>query len=141
MLLALGRSGHAAKPLTCGLWFPALGSTMNPSPCTALSPGHPHQHSRARHPEPCICVLEMGWTHLQGTGSYCFSPSLDDGAIRVWKNFADLEKNPEMVTAWQGLSDMLPTTRGGSARRHATGSIGWAFAPREKAIQNCGRHF
>ncbi|XP_037593187.1 regulatory-associated protein of mTOR [Cebus imitator] len=40
------------------------------------------------------------------------SPSPDDGAIRVWKNFADLEKNPEMVTAWQGLSDMLPTTRG-----------------------------
>lgn len=38
----------------------------------------------------------------------------DDGAIRVWKNFADLEKNPEMVTAWQGLSDMLPTTRGAS---------------------------
>lgn len=36
----------------------------------------------------------------------------DDGAIRVWKNFADLEKNPEMVTAWQGLSDMLPTNRG-----------------------------
>lgn len=32
----------------------------------------------------------------------------------MWKNFADLEKNPEMVTAWQGLSDMLPTTRGGS---------------------------
>lgn len=42
-----------------------------------------------------------------------FLPFLqDDGAIRVWKNFADLEKNPEMVTAWQGLSDMLPTTRG-----------------------------
>ncbi|RXM28608.1 Regulatory-associated protein of mTOR [Acipenser ruthenus] len=36
----------------------------------------------------------------------------DDGALRVWKNFADLERNPEMVTAWQGLSDMLPTTRG-----------------------------
>lgn len=35
----------------------------------------------------------------------------DDGALRVWKNFAD-QKNPEMVTAWQGLSDMLPTTRG-----------------------------
>lgn len=51
--------------------------------------------------------------HLQGTGLHCLSPSLDDGAIRVWKNFADLEKNPEMVTAWQGLSDMLPTTRGG----------------------------
>lgn len=41
--------------------------------------------------------------------------SPDDGAIRVWKNFADLEKNPEMVTAWQGLSDMLPTTRGVSS--------------------------
>lgn len=36
---------------------------------------------------------------------------LDDGALRIWKNFAD-QKNPEMVTAWQGLSDMLPTTRG-----------------------------
>lgn len=43
-----------------------------------------------------------------------FSPQ-DDGAIRVWKNFADLEKNPEMVTAWQGLLDMLPTTRGASS--------------------------
>lgn len=42
---------------------------------------------------------------------FCCVPQ-DDGAIRVWKNFADLEKNPEMVTAWQGLSDMLPTTRG-----------------------------
>lgn len=38
-------------------------------------------------------------------------PSADDGALRIWKNFAD-QKNPEMVTAWQGLSDMLPTTRG-----------------------------
>lgn len=38
-------------------------------------------------------------------------PSPDDGALRIWKNFAD-QKNPEMVTAWQGLSDMLPTTRG-----------------------------
>lgn len=37
--------------------------------------------------------------------------SPDDGALRIWKNFAD-QKNPEMVTAWQGLSDMLPTTRG-----------------------------
>lgn len=46
----------------------------------------------------CLCV--------------CVSCLQDDGAIRVWKNFADLEKNPEMVTAWQGLSDMLPTTRG-----------------------------
>uniref|UniRef100_A0A6Q2Y7L3 Raptor N-terminal CASPase-like domain-containing protein n=1 Tax=Esox lucius TaxID=8010 RepID=A0A6Q2Y7L3_ESOLU len=36
---------------------------------------------------------------------------LDDGALRIWKNFAD-QRNPEMVTAWQGLSDMLPTTRG-----------------------------
>lgn len=42
----------------------------------------------------------------------CFPTlSADDGALRIWKNFAD-QKNPEMVTAWQGLSDMLPTTRG-----------------------------
>lgn len=47
--------------------------------------------------------------------SFCLCPtpllSPDDGALRIWKNFAD-QKNPEMVTAWQGLSDMLPTTRG-----------------------------
>lgn len=51
-----------------------------------------------------------------------FSPQ-DDGAIRVWKNFADLEKNPEMVTAWQGLSDMLPTTRGGCSRERRGPSL------------------
>lgn len=49
--------------------------------------------------------------------------SSDDGAIRVWKNFADLEKNPEMVTAWQGLSDMLPTTRGGSVGSEEAQSV------------------
>lgn len=53
-------------------------------------------------------ALAMTWHRV------LFCASQDDGAIRVWKNFADLEKNPEMVTAWQGLSDMLPTTRGRS---------------------------
>uniref|UniRef100_A0A4W3JYD1 Regulatory-associated protein of mTOR n=1 Tax=Callorhinchus milii TaxID=7868 RepID=A0A4W3JYD1_CALMI len=50
--------------------------------------------------------------YLNGQDSSLLLSATDDGAIRVWKNFADLEKNPEMVTAWQGLSDMLPTTRG-----------------------------
>uniref|UniRef100_A0A2K5S9F7 Regulatory associated protein of MTOR complex 1 n=1 Tax=Cebus imitator TaxID=2715852 RepID=A0A2K5S9F7_CEBIM len=62
---------------------------------------------------PCIAVADKDsiWyaprSSVARVGQDC-----DDGAIRVWKNFADLEKNPEMVTAWQGLSDMLPTTRG-----------------------------
>uniref|UniRef100_A0A8D2MWY8 Raptor N-terminal CASPase-like domain-containing protein n=1 Tax=Zonotrichia albicollis TaxID=44394 RepID=A0A8D2MWY8_ZONAL len=51
--------------------------------------------------------------YLNGQDCSLLLTATDDGAIRVWKNFADLEKNPEMVTAWQGLSDMLPTTRGG----------------------------
>uniref|UniRef100_A0A8C5RAJ9 Regulatory associated protein of MTOR complex 1 n=1 Tax=Leptobrachium leishanense TaxID=445787 RepID=A0A8C5RAJ9_9ANUR len=50
--------------------------------------------------------------YLNGHDSSLLLSATDDGAIRVWKNFDDLEKNPEMVTAWQGLSDMLPTTRG-----------------------------
>ncbi|KAL8163449.1 UNVERIFIED_CONTAM: hypothetical protein K2H54_021951 [Gekko kuhli] len=49
--------------------------------------------------------------YLNGQDCSLLLTATDDGAIRVWKNFADLEKNPEMVTAWQGLSDMLPTTR------------------------------
>ncbi|XP_078427295.1 regulatory-associated protein of mTOR isoform X2 [Cetorhinus maximus] len=50
--------------------------------------------------------------YLNGQDCSLLLSATDDGAIRIWKNFADLEKNPEMVTAWQGLSDMLPTTRG-----------------------------
>lgn len=56
-----------------------------------------------------IIIIKKDWHCL--TFSFMLFPQ-DDGAIRVWKNFADLEKNPEMVTACQGLSDMLPTTRG-----------------------------
>lgn len=67
----------------------------------ADSTRHPGLLHAPQRPGPCSHLL-------------LFSPQ-DDGAIRVWKNFADLEKNPEMVTAWQGLSDMLPTTRGGSS--------------------------
>lgn len=53
-------------------------------------------------------AFKGGSTHVEPLVS-CLCP--DDGALRIWKNFAD-QKNPEMVTAWQGLSDMLPTTRG-----------------------------
>ncbi|XP_056606011.1 regulatory-associated protein of mTOR isoform X4 [Triplophysa dalaica] len=49
--------------------------------------------------------------YLNGHDSSLLLTATDDGALRIWKNFAD-QKNPEMVTAWQGLSDMLPTTRG-----------------------------
>ncbi|XP_051567984.1 regulatory-associated protein of mTOR isoform X2 [Myxocyprinus asiaticus] len=49
--------------------------------------------------------------YLNGHDCSLLLTATDDGALRVWKNFAD-QRNPEMVTAWQGLSDMLPTTRG-----------------------------
>lgn len=79
----------------------------------ALSSGVCYEYSVAS-------VLFIVHNHEGCIGSDVASCSLlcasqDDGAIRVWKNFADLEKNPEMVTAWQGLSDMLPTTRGRSS--------------------------
>ncbi|KAK2496543.1 hypothetical protein MC885_000490 [Smutsia gigantea] len=67
---------------------------------------------------PCVAVADKDsiWVtameYLNGQDCSLLLTATDDGAIRVWKNFADLEKNPEMVTAWQGLSDMLPTTRG-----------------------------
>jgi hypothetical protein len=83
--------------------------------------------SQYRWPNLCNCTLQAapgrakaslqaGSDTQEGSAGHrvtcLISPFSDDGAIRVWKNFADLEKNPEMVTAWQGLSDMLPTTRG-----------------------------
>uniref|UniRef100_A0AAZ3RJT8 Regulatory-associated protein of mTOR n=1 Tax=Oncorhynchus tshawytscha TaxID=74940 RepID=A0AAZ3RJT8_ONCTS len=49
--------------------------------------------------------------YLNGHDYSLLLTATDDGALRIWKNFAD-QRNPEMVTAWQGLSDMLPTTRG-----------------------------
>lgn len=64
---------------------------------SCLSRLPPHFYPESQHPSLC---------HLCSP-----TPSADDGALRIWKNFAD-QKNPEMVTAWQGLSDMLPTTRG-----------------------------
>lgn len=62
-----------------------------------------------------IHVTFLAFTLHVPLSIFLHSPNLplfpDDGALRIWKNFAD-QKNPEMVTAWQGLSDMLPTTRG-----------------------------
>ncbi|XP_036427273.1 regulatory-associated protein of mTOR isoform X7 [Colossoma macropomum] len=49
--------------------------------------------------------------YLNGHDCSLLLTATDDGALRIWKNFAD-QRNPEMVTAWQGLSDMLPSTRG-----------------------------
>lgn len=38
------------------------------------------------------------------------SINVDDGGVRVWKNYS--EREPELVTAWQALSSLLPSTRG-----------------------------
>lgn len=38
--------------------------------------------------------------------------SSDDGAVRIWRNYT--EGDPELVTAWQALSSLLPSTRGRS---------------------------
>ncbi|KAI8478188.1 hypothetical protein Bbelb_440820, partial [Branchiostoma belcheri] len=37
----------------------------------------------------------------------------DDGAVRIWREYGwDGECEPELVTAWQAISDLLPSTRG-----------------------------
>ena len=44
-----------------------------------------------------------------------FNNFSDDGSVRVWRNLEGenySEKSLEMVTAWQALSGMLPSTRG-----------------------------
>ena len=48
---------------------------------------------------------------------FFFPPPLfsDDGSVRVWRNLEGenySDKSLEMVTAWQALSGMLPSTRG-----------------------------
>ena len=44
---------------------------------------------------------------------FCFQ--LDDGAVRVWRNYVGIEEDKlELVTAWQALSGMIPSTRGKS---------------------------
>ncbi|XP_041072707.1 regulatory-associated protein of mTOR isoform X5 [Carcharodon carcharias] len=91
--------------------------------------------------------------YLNGQDCSLLLSATDDGAIRVWKNFADLEKNPEMVTAWQGLSDMLPTTRGSCTRGllllHGDsetfsgmkpGTLGLAFPPPPLNLPRLGTH-
>ncbi|XP_024002422.1 regulatory-associated protein of mTOR isoform X3 [Salvelinus sp. IW2-2015] len=61
--------------------------------------------------------------YLNGHDYSLLLTATDDGALRIWKNFAD-QRNPEMVTAWQGLSDMLPTTRGQpSSSAHSAGMV------------------
>ncbi|EDO47933.1 predicted protein [Nematostella vectensis] len=36
----------------------------------------------------------------------------DDGSVRVWRDYDGVESPVEVVTAWQALSGMLPSTRG-----------------------------
>ena len=39
----------------------------------------------------------------------CLS-TIDDGGVRIWRNYTQGE--PELVTAWQALSSLLPFKRG-----------------------------
>ena len=37
----------------------------------------------------------------------------DDGAVRIWRNYENSnQKLPQLVTAWQALTDMLPSSKG-----------------------------
>ena len=37
----------------------------------------------------------------------------DDGAVRIWRNYENNnQKLPQLVTAWQALTDMLPFGKG-----------------------------
>lgn len=36
----------------------------------------------------------------------------DDGSVRVWKNYnSALNRDPVLLTAWQALADIQPTTK------------------------------
>ncbi len=47
--------------------------------------------------------------------------SVDDGAVRVWRNYCrEGQDGADLVTAWQSVSDMLPSNRGQSVHRYNT---------------------
>lgn len=48
------------------------------------------------------------WSSFTVSSSCLSTP--DDGGVRIWKNFT--EGKPELVTAWQALSSLLPSTSG-----------------------------
>ena len=39
-----------------------------------------------------------------------FLQTLDDGGVRIWRNYT--HGKPELVTAWQAFSSLLPSTIG-----------------------------
>ncbi|XP_014681197.1 PREDICTED: regulatory-associated protein of mTOR-like [Priapulus caudatus] len=61
---------------------------------------------------------------INGHDSTLLLTGTDDGAVRVWKNYCT-ENNTglHLVTAWQALSDMLPSTRVFGARHTGSGMV------------------
>ena len=46
---------------------------------------------------------------------FCLLLLADDGNIKIWRNFfpeSETQLAVEMVSAWQAVTDMLPTTKG-----------------------------
>jgi len=35
---------------------------------------------------------------------------LDDGVVKVWRDYANPNSKPQLVTSWRAIHDMLPTT-------------------------------
>lgn len=105
------------------LWEPRI--------CTACFKGFYHICTRLQDVNP----HPLPWSLSSSPPLLLSSP--DDGALRIWKNFAD-QKNPEMVTAWQGLSDILPTTRGQpSASTHSKDPCSFSTTCLSPVILHC----
>lgn len=43
---------------------------------------------------------------------------VDDGAVRIWRNFESEEPGKELVTAFQAITDMLPLQKGKTIGLH-----------------------
>ena len=64
----------------------------------------------------------------------------DDGSVRVWRNIEGenySDKSLEMVTAWQALSGMLPSTRGTYKTLKSRSKLGGDVEPLSLSSPSC----
>lgn len=57
-----------------------------------------------------VCLFLCSFVPQPAENSTFLLFFIDDGGVRVWRNYT--EREPELVTAWQALSSLLPSTRG-----------------------------
>ena len=64
---------------------------------------HPNNHKKT---SARITDIEFINSHL----NTMLAVAADDGTLRIWKDIT--KEEPKLVTAWQALHEMLPSTRG-----------------------------